>query len=147
MGTILTVLAILLVIGGLFWYLQSGRSTRPVRTTRRTSGPLTSSRPGGIDKLRDNDMFWGVELAQTGCEAARVFQGQQYTFKEAPELPFPGCSSAGCTCQFRGLRERRSQSRRTHPDRREVLRFDVDKPDRRARVSRRRADKWADHTY
>jgi hypothetical protein len=144
---ILTVLAILLVIAALVWFLfvrQPGPSRSQRRPAAVTSAPR---RPGGIDKLADSGLFWGVELADTGCETARGLQGQQYSFETAPELPLPGCGSAACTCQFHGLRERRSQVRRTHPDRREVVRFDVDNPDRRARVSRRRGDKWADHTY
>lgn len=145
MGTFLVVLAILLVIGGTLWYLN-GRRRTPARRPRAPAA-VTSHRPGGIDKLSGNTLFWGVELAETGCEAARRLHGNRYTFAEAPELPLPGCDSAACTCQFRGMPERRSQVRRTHPDRRAVIRFDVNRPDRRSRISRRRADKWVDHTY
>lgn len=145
MGMYFVVLAILLVVGGTFWYLF-GRRPAPTRRPR-TVDATAAYRPGGLDKLKGNDLFWGAELAQTGCETARALHGRQYTFDAAPELPLPGCDSAACTCQFRGLRERRSRIRRTHPDRREVIRFDVNRPDRRARVSRRRADKWVDHTY
>jgi hypothetical protein len=140
----LVVLAILLVIGATLWYLYGRRAT-PARRPH-TPASATPHRPGGIDKLKGNRMFWGAELAETGCEAARALQGRQYPFEDVPELPLPDCDSAACTCQFRGLPDKRSQTRRTHPDRREEIRFDADKSDRRARVSRRRADKWNDHT-
>jgi hypothetical protein len=142
----LLVLAIVLVAAGTLW-LTYGKRPVPNRSRKPAADRAAPPRPGGIDKLKASKLFWGVELAQTGCEAARLLQGQQYTFEAAPELPLKDCSSAACTCQFRGLRDRRAKmTRRTHPDRRELLRFEVDKPDRRARTSRRRADKWTDHT-
>jgi len=146
MGMFLIALAILLVIAGIVW-LAYAKRPGPARPVTRSRGTGPSARPGGIDKLQNSDLFWGVELAQAGCEASLILLAKQFTFDNAPELPLEGCSSAACTCQFRGLRERRSGARRTHPERREVVRFDVDKPNRRARVSRRRGDKWIDHTY
>jgi hypothetical protein len=146
MGILLVVLAILLVIAGSTWLMYRKRPGN-ARQRLRSSGSATSSRPGGIDKLESSELFWGVMLAQAGCESSQVLLGKHFTFDEAPELPLHGCSSATCTCQFQGLRERRDRTRRTHADRREVVRFDVDNPNRRSRVSRRRGDKWADHTY
>lgn len=146
MDIFLIVLAILLVVAGvvLLAYYKRPASARHKRRPPASSIP---ARPGGIDKLQGNDLFWGVELTQAGCESSHILLRKQFTFEAAPELPLEGCSSAACTCQYRGLRERRSRIRRTHPDRREELRYDTEKPNRRARVSRRRADKWADHTY
>jgi hypothetical protein len=146
MGMFLIAFVILLVIAGTVW-LMYGQRPGPARHKPRSRGTGPSARPGGIDKLENSDLFWGVELAQAGCEASHILLGKQFTFDNAPELPLDGCSSAACTCQFRGLRERRCGTRRTHPDRREVVRFDVDKSNRRSRVSRRRGDKWTDHTY
>jgi len=144
MSMFLLVLAILLVIAGVVWLLYVKRPG-PARHRPPASGP--PARPGGIDKLQRSDLFWGVELAQAGCESSHILVGRQFTFDAAPKLPLDGCSSAACTCQFRGLRERRIRGRRTHPERREVIRFDVHKADRRSRVSRRRGDNWVDHTY
>ncbi len=146
MGTFLIIMAILLVAAGTAWFTYRQRPAQ-TRDKRRSPGSTPPARPGGIDKLKGNELFWGVELTQTGCEAARILHGQQFCFEKAPQLPLEGCSSAACTCQFRGLMNRRSRIRRTHPDRREVLRFNLEQPDRRSRVSRRLADKWADHTY
>ncbi len=146
MGIFLIVLAILLAVAGAVW-LTYYKQPATARHKRRPPASSAPARPGGIDKLQGNDLFWGVELTQAGCESAHIMLGKQFTFDAAPELPLQGCSSVACTCQFRGLKERRSRSRRSHPDRRELLRYDVEKPDRRSRASRRRADKWANHTY
>jgi len=146
MGILLIVLAILLVIAGTFWLMYRKRPVQN-RSKRAPAASGAPARPGGIDKLKRSELFWGVELNQAGCEASQVILGRQFAFDLAPELPLEGCSSAACTCQFSGLRERRTRTRRTHPDRREVFRYNVEKPDRRSRVSRRRGDKWTDHTY
>ncbi|MEZ5541138.1 MAG: hypothetical protein R3F42_03750 [Pseudomonadota bacterium] len=147
MGLYLIVLVLLLVLAGGAWLAYGRRPGSGRRRIAAAKQAATPPRPGGIDKLKDNKQFWGVELAQTGCMAARDLQGRKFTFDEAPALPLAGCDSAACTCQFRGMPERRMRIRRTHPDRREVVRFNVNKPDRRSRISRRRADKWVDHTY
>jgi len=146
MGMFLIALAILLVIAGTVWLTYGKRpgSARPV-TRSRATGP--SARPGGIDKLENSDLFWGVELAQAGCEASHILLGKQFTFGNAPELPLDGCSSAMCTCQFKGLKNRRTQHRRKRKERRVEVRFDKDKPDRRSRKNRRRSDSWNDHTH
>jgi len=139
---------------GLFWMLRS----QPQPARRRTAphaAPVTGSpetrakpaRQGGIDKLRANSMFWGVEMGTPGCEASQQLLGRQYTFEEAPELPLPECSSANCTCQFKGLRDNRTRSRRSGNDRRGDIRFDKDRPERRDRRGRRRSDRWNDHTF
>ncbi|MGB5474891.1 MAG: hypothetical protein WBQ78_15630, partial [Gammaproteobacteria bacterium] len=122
MGIFLIVLAILLAVAGAVW-LTYYKQPATARHKRRPPASSAPARPGGIDKLQGNDLFWGVELTQAGCESAHIMLGKQFTFDAAPELPLQGCSSVACTCQFRGLKERRSRSRRSHPDRRELLRY------------------------
>jgi hypothetical protein len=146
MATIMIFLLIVAVIAGVIWMLS--RQKKPMRHHARTiSASAAVAKPGGLDKLRNSKMFWGVHIDHAGCRAAQALQSQHYTFDEAPELPVPGCDSAHCTCQFKGLRERRSKVRRTHEDRRSEIRFDKDHPERRSPKGRRRSDKWGNHTY
>jgi hypothetical protein len=100
-----------------------------------------------LAKLENNPMFWGVEIGQAGCEAAQALLGRQYTFEEAPELPLADCGSAMCTCQFKGLKDHRTQHRRKRGEQRQEVRFETEKPDRRSRKDRRRGSKWNDRTY
>jgi hypothetical protein len=150
---IIVLLLIIAVITGLVWMLRrQGGSTAPrTRLLSRGSTPgkhsAAASKPGGLEKLRDNPMFWGVEMGQPGCEAAQAILGQQFTFDEAPPLPLEGCNSASCTCQFKGLKDRRTWARRQQEDRRNSVRFDKDRPDRRSRKDRRRGNAWNDHDY
>ena len=154
MARIFVLLLIIVVIAGLVWALRRRGGSTGLKSSRllgRASSGKTgaaAARPGGIEKLRDNPMFWGVEMGQPGCEAAQALLGQQFPFEEAPQLPLEGCNSANCTCQFKGLKDRRKRVRRQQEDRRESLRFEKDRPpDRRSRKDRRRGNVWADHDY
>ena len=90
----------------------------------------------------------GIVVAAGAAPEAQALLGQQFPFDEAPQLPLDGCNSANCTCQFKGLKDRRSKVRRQAEDRRAALRFDKDRPpDRRSRKDRRRGNVWADHDY
>ena len=159
MNAIIVLLVILILIAAVVWLLRGSKSPR---RRRRESKPASAdgeavtrkpSRPGGLDKLESNPVFWGVEIGQAGCEAAQALLGQQYTFSEAPQLPLPDCSSAMCSCQFKGLKDHRSRHRRKSGERRDEIRFDSkvagkDKgADRRNRKERRRGTDWKDHTY
>ncbi len=154
MARIFVLLLIIMVIAGLVWALRRQRGGSLLRNrlmgnrSSLSNRSAVAARPGGIGKLRDNPLFWGVEMGQPGCEASRELLGKQFTFDEAPQLPLEGCNSANCTCQFKGLKDRRSMARRQQDDRRAALRFDKDRPpDRRSRKDRRRGNVWSDHDY
>ncbi len=146
MATFLILLAIVAVIAGMLWMMSARKSPGKKRHAHPVPAAAVA-KPGGLDKLRNNKMFWGVRIGHPGCAAAQALQDRQYSFDEAPELPVPGCDSAHCTCQFLGLRERRTHPRRTHEDRRSEIRFDPDHPERRSPKGRRRSDKWNNHSY
>ena len=153
MNALIVLLVILVLVAGVFWVLR-GKQTPPHRhkPARRTTGATDTAaaapaKLGGLDKLENNSMFWGVEIGQAGCEAAQALLGRQYTFDEAPQLPLEGCSSAMCTCQFKGLKDHRGQHRRKQGEQRQEVRFDNKNPDRRSRKVRRRGSNWKDHTY
>ena len=153
MNAIIVLLVIICLIAAVVWLLRGNKSpAKSRRSVRRiktdSNSPVkTPSKPGGLDKLESNPMFWGVEIGQAGCEAAQAMLGKQYTFGEAPQLPLAGCTSAMCTCQFKGLKDHRSRHRRKSGERRDEIRFDNNNADRRARKERRRGTDWKDHTY
>lgn len=149
MASIVILLLIFVLVAGAAWVVlirqRSEKKTPQKRVRPQTAA--TAASPGGLEKLRNNPAFWGVEMGQPGCEAAQALLGKQYPFDKAPQLPLPGCNSANCTCQFKGLKERRTWVRRQQEDRRESIRFDKDRPDRRSRKDRRRGNVWIDHEY
>jgi len=151
MATILILLVIVVIIAGLLWMARGKQppTRRRVAHIQKYDAADTDearAQLGGLEKLKNNEVFWGLEMGQPGCEAAQAILGRQYTFDEAPQLPLEGCTSAMCTCQFKGLKNRRTQQRRNHAERRVEIRFEKEKPDRRSRKNRRRSDNWNDHT-
>ena len=152
MKAILILLVIVGIIAGLLWMVRGKQSPTRRRVTNLQkyesvdASEDVNAQLGGLEKLRNNSLFWGIEMGQPGCEAAQAILDKQFTFDEAPQLPLDGCSSAMCTCQFKGLKNMRAQHRRTSEERRVEARFEKDKPDRRSHKHRRRSDKWNDHT-
>jgi hypothetical protein len=152
MEAILILLVIIGIIAGLLWMVRGKQSPTRRRVTklrkyeRAAASEDAHAQLGGLEKLRNNSLFWGLEMGQPGCEAAQAIMDKQFTFDEAPQLPLEGCSSAMCTCQFKGLKNQRTQHRRASEERRDEVRFEKDKPDRRSHKNRRRSDKWKDHT-
>jgi hypothetical protein len=150
MTKVIILLLIIGVLAGLIWLLRGQRTPKHHSTvTAKSPGPTEPDRGANMKalelvKLRQNRLFWGVEIKQAGCAAARTLAGEQFEFDEAPALPLEGCTAAMCSCAYIGLKEKRQQQRRQH-DRRSGLRFDPDKPDRRSRKERRRGEKWRGH--
>jgi hypothetical protein len=144
---------LLLIVGvlvGIFWLLRSQRAPKR-RSPLTTASPNPAIPDRGVnlkaielEKLRQNKLFWGVEIKQAGCAMARTLAGEQFEFDEAPSLPLEGCTAAMCSCVYIGLKERRQKQRRQH-ERRASLRFEPGKEDRRSNKERRRGEKWRGH--
>ena len=145
MAIYLTILLIIAICIGLFFLVRYRRKPARARDSAAQDDGTEKSLAGSLEKLQENSFFWGAELWQPGCTESYKMLGQQFAFGRAPEMPFEGCSRKICTCQFKGLRDRRVRARRTHSDRRDEIRFDKAHPDRRSRISRRRSDLWANH--
>jgi hypothetical protein len=147
---IIILLLIIGVVGGIVWLLRGQRAPKrhaPVSTT--SASPAVPDRGGNmkaieLEKLRQNKLFWGVEIKQAGCAMARALAGTEFEFDDAPSLPLEGCTAAMCSCAYIGLKERRQKQRRQH-ERRTSLRFEPEKQDRRSHKERRRGEKWRGH--
>jgi hypothetical protein len=150
MAQTLIILAILSIIAGIIWMLRgrSGKShDRSTHHHKRTKPDDESAELSGrervLEKLRHSQQFWGVEIEHGGCDASMALAGKQFALEDAPKLPLPDCTAQICPCQYKALPERRSQHRRTHEDRRDSLRFESGKEDRRSLKDRRRKfDQW-----
>ncbi|MGD2137945.1 MAG: hypothetical protein PVJ66_01710 [Gammaproteobacteria bacterium] len=151
MVAIVTLLVIAIGLGVVMLAMRSRRTrSRPRRGSqlrKQTPTPAAPAKPGGIEKLKCNALFWGVQMDHPGCEAARAIMDKQYPFDEAPEMPLEGCDSPTCTCLFKGLLDRRKLSRRSGSDRRNEIRFGDKGTDRRSRKDRRRGNAWSNRDY
>jgi hypothetical protein len=147
---IVILLLIIGVLAGVVWLLRAQRTPKHKSTLAVTTpGPADPDRGGNkkaleLEKLRQNKLFWGVEIKQAGCAMGRSLSGVEFEFNDAPSLPLEGCTAAMCSCVYIGLKERRKQQRRQH-ERRTSLRFEPDKIDRRSNKERRRGEKWRGH--
>ena len=150
MMTYVILLLIIVVIAGIYWQLVvKGNMPRSNKRDNESTVAQTgiSSRAGELGKLKSNKYFWGVEIVHAGCEASRALADKQFTFAEAPVLPLDDCDKSLCNCIYKGLKEERIEGRRIQADRREDLRFDSDKPDRRSPKDRRRGEAWNNRDY
>ena len=150
MAKTLIVLVILAIIAGIIWLVSGRGITRIDRLShqRKQTKPddefaYLGSKEKALEKLRHSPQFWGVEILQGGCDASIALAGKQFAFEDAPALPLAECNAHVCTCQYKGLKEHRSYHRRTKEDRRDSLRYDSERSDRRALKDRRRKfDQW-----
>lgn len=142
---LIALISVALVVGTIF--LLRDRYARPSVRRGAHDKSVTMSQSGTLASLKKNKFFWGVEFSKPGCPESRELLGRQFPFDQAPTLPLPGCKQTieTCTCEFKGLRDRRISHRRLNPDRRTEVRFDKTHPDRRTNAGRRRGDRWVHH--
>ncbi|MFO1350343.1 MAG: hypothetical protein U1F68_06545 [Gammaproteobacteria bacterium] len=79
------------------------------------------------------------------CNAMAQLIGCIYSVSDKPTVPLPGCDIQLCHCRFQYLPERRKvlERRRTH-DRRQNIRFELGRIDRRSGRDRRRTNQiWS----
>lgn len=151
MSKIIVIVLILAVIAALAWLLSGGSRklgghSHRGASTRPTGGTRTATRlPAGasqLETMRESGVFWGVSLQNPGCDAAMELFEKNIPLTEAPDLPLQGCDAAQCSCSWKGLTEQRHETRRTHHDRRDSVRFeDQEHTDRRSHKDRRQTDK------
>lgn len=113
---------------------RGGETGAPSR--RATAGETTSSTATPLV-----DEFHGVVLeidnTPEPCTAAGRLSGRVLSPKEAPQLPLSDCDAKICRCLFRHRPEMRHGERRKVEDRRDSVRFDPSKADRRSGKDRR----------
>jgi hypothetical protein len=133
MAWVVAIILIAAAVIAFFWLKRRGTSDVP--TLR--AGPQ-------LEPAADNPQpnYWGRKLVvpspDVACEAAKALQGKCYPGSEGPDLPLSDCDAKmKCLCHYEPLPERRREERRSGHDRREELRFDADKPDRRSGTDRR----------
>lgn len=125
--------AIVAIVGLTFPW--SGRKHHQPRNKKSTA----------LTKLRRTGIYRGLAIRPGKCAAARQVSGKPYSFDEAPLLPLPGCNALRCSCNYHGLLEHRKQLRRDPRDRRDAIRFDAERPERRSGERRHGyANKWLD---
>lgn len=137
----LLALALGLVLG-LSWAIILRRKPGRARPAPPAASPgAAHSTTDHLDYLKRSGLYWGVAIRtqENGscCPQVRELLGQPYALDQAPRLPLSGCE-CDCKCHYRPLLEQRDgKVRRTHHNRRSILRYEPDKKDRRQLPTRR----------
>jgi hypothetical protein len=76
------------------------------------------------------------------CDFARENAGKRFPAASAIPIPGPGCGRTDCVCIYRAESDIRKGARREAVERREEVRFEVKKIDRRKKSGRRVEDAW-----
>ena len=110
-----------------------------VQAAAPTTSPQQES--GRLDHLKRCGLYWGVSVRtrenSPGCPQVREIADQGFPLDQAPELPLPGCD-LDCHCHYQPLLEKRDgKLRRIHHERRNILRYEPDKRNRRQLPTRR----------
>ena len=131
-----------LLAAGVVWFIR----TRQPGSSKRKGGVRGSTDANSLSSMRSSGQYWGLRVevvdASSACEAVGEYRNKQLLINHAPELPLADCTSAVCRCHYVGLTERRTDDdRRVREDRREEIRFETDKGDRR-KGNRRKSARW-----
>jgi hypothetical protein len=110
----------------------------PLQAASRTPAPRVPARTVNPKLLGMDVGLWELRASPT-CEFAKSLHGRRMETADTIALPLPGCNAMTCDCHYVPVRDNRRGVRRKGEERREALRFDPSKKERRAKDRRRRA--------
>lgn len=64
-------------------------------------------------ELEQSGKYGSVVICNCGCNMSSILSAQHFSFGHAPPLPLKGCTASQCTCEYRGIIDRRLNGRRT----------------------------------
>lgn len=124
----------------------------------RRTGPASASAPRGkgstaagpnvvvarhprLHRKPEQFDYWQLTVPdkRRACALVQPLANRRYQVDTAPTLPFAACDRE-CNCHFLGVKDQRRGQRRKNPERREAVRFDPGKVDRRQSPGRRKGD-------
>lgn len=138
--SIFLVLVVLAATG--CWLALRLRAPVPTPNPATRSLRVTNPRLQGVGMSR----LWQLHSNGCRCEVARHLAGRRLDIDDTVPLRLFG-GSAECRCHYRPLSEARRSPRRNSADRRDQLRFDLSRSDRRMQQERRQhRDGWERQT-
>ncbi|MCU7941027.1 MAG: hypothetical protein KZQ74_07105 [gamma proteobacterium symbiont of Bathyaustriella thionipta] len=58
-------------------------------------------------ELEQSGKYGSVVISNCGCNMSSTLSAQHFSFEHVPSLPLQGCTAAKCTCEYRGIIDRR----------------------------------------
>ncbi len=136
---IVAVVLIVIAVAGYLWFGKKTAAPAP----QESADALLLQAAG-----KPQPRYWGKRIVipdpTRACDAAIDMKGHVYEAGKEPRLPHADCNMAmQCQCHYEPVPEQRKIDRRGGHERREELRFEVDKEDRRSGEDRRsKSYKW-----
>ncbi|MCU7835435.1 MAG: hypothetical protein KZQ83_09280 [gamma proteobacterium symbiont of Taylorina sp.] len=63
-------------------------------------------------ELEQSRKYDSVVIINCGCKISSILIDQHFSFAHAPSLPLQGCTAFKCTCEYKGITDRRLEDRR-----------------------------------
>lgn len=82
-------------------------------------------------KLERSELYGCVFIVHSGCNQSHKLDSQYFSFSHAPSLPLDGCTASECTCEYRGVIDKRIENRRVADDGSFSTKDNKRKPNRR----------------
>lgn len=110
------------------------------KTKPAATGAVVARHPR-LHKKPEQFDYWQLTVPnrERACEAVLAIANHRYSVDDAPSLPFAYCKHE-CSCHYLGVKDQRRGQRRKNPERREEIRFEPTKTDRRQKTGRRKGD-------
>jgi len=127
--------------------LDAAPPAPPTATTTTKAGKSTVAKTTAAPEQKAKPA-WGVRISSRepdeACPDALTILNKSFPMANAPSLPLPTCPYPHeCTCFFIRLEDRRRDERRSGDERRESLRFETERKQRRSgRDRRKRGHDW-----
>jgi hypothetical protein len=94
------------------------------------------------------DGVWQFRAGESCCKTASRLNKRCLETPQALLLPLPACDLAACACRYQAKPDLRKNDRRTRMDRRDGIRMEVEKVDRRKGADRRKGNNaWRSGSY
>lgn len=63
-------------------------------------------------ELKQSGKYGSVVIRNCSCNISQALCTLNFSFEHAPSLPLEGCTAAQCTCEYKGVVDRRLGGRR-----------------------------------
>lgn len=141
----------ILIIALLFtaFFLIRGRNKEEKKQKTMSENIASLTPRAQLERIHQSEKFWGVAIDTRedshACKAIRKMVDKPFQTYEAPKLPLKECDNISCRCRYYGLPDLRENERRdAAPDRREQIRYEPTKTNRRSTEDRRKTqDLWS----
>jgi len=150
---VLLLVSVLFAVAGFFYLSNGSRAKQTSPASPRTSERGLPALPPRVRNPQNcvaahPDGVWKFRSGDSCCKTAARLNNRRLETRHAIVLPLPACDLAACACEYRAAPNLRKRDRRVQMDRRDGIRMEHSKEDRRKGVDRRKTNNsWRTGAY